>query len=334
MFGRLCCVLSLTGCLLLGAVALADEIVMDNGDRLTGRIVGLAGGKLAIKTSYSARPIEVDQTKVKSIKSDRPVELHLAGGQIIKGRLSTDEGGVVTAREGQGRGPVSVDWQKVKAINPPKSAWHGSVSIGASDQGGNTERGSASVAAEAQRRTERDRFGLRFLYNYAEEDGAMSARNVFGTLKYDWFFTKKLYGYISEELLSDEFRDLQLRAVTGAGLGWQLVDRTGLFFAAEAGAAHVNEDFELGEDESRVAARLAGSLKWTLFKRVTFSDELVYLPSMEDDQYQVRNEAALTTPLGAGWSLKFANVFEYDSDPPEGVFRTDRTWLLGLQYSF
>jgi putative salt-induced outer membrane protein YdiY len=227
-----------------------------------------------------------------------------------------------------------LDWAKVKAVNPPEVAWHGSVTVGAMDQGGNTERGSISVAAEAQRRTDRDRFNLRFLWNYAEEDGVMSARNVFGAAKYDWFFTPKIYGYVSEELLSDTFRDLELRAVSGVGVGWQVVERDDLSFSVEAGISHVNEDFEVGEDDSRVAARGAAGLKYKILGKVTVADQVVYLPSMEDSQYQVRNEASLSTALGAGWSLKLAHVFEYDSDPPPGVVSTDRTWILGLQFTF
>jgi putative salt-induced outer membrane protein YdiY len=319
---------------LAAGISRADEVVLKNGDRISGKIVRMTGGKLLVKTEYSEKPVEIDKTKVKSVRTDAPVELHLAGGEVIRGKLETDQGGVITAKPGEGRGAVAINWDKVEAVNPPKSLWHGSVTVAATDQHGNTDRAAVSAAAEALRRSERDRFGLRFLYNYAEEDDVMSARNVFGAAKYDWFFTEKVYGYLSEELLSDEFRDLQLRSVTGAGVGWQVVERSDLAFAAEAGAAYVNEDFELGQDESRVSARLACSLKWKILGRVTLADEFVYLPSMEDDQYQVRNEASLSTPLGAGWSLKFANVFEYDSEPPPLVHKTDVTWILGLQYTF
>ncbi len=327
-------VLTIASIALAVSAAFSDEIVMKNGDRLTGKVLRLASGKLAVKTAYSDKPIEVDATKIKSIKTDAPIEMHLVSGEVIKGKLQTDNGGVITAQPGDGRGLVAVDWAKVEKVNPPKSKWGGSVTIAGTDQGGNTERVSASVAADAGRRTERDRFRLRFLWNYAEEEDEMTTRNVFGAGKYDYFLTKQLYGYLSEELLSDEFRDLELRAVTGAGLGWQVVERGDLSFSAEAGVAHVSEDFDEGEDDSRVAARLAASLKWVILKKVTFSNEVVYLPSMEDSQYQLRNEAAITTPLGAGWSLKFANIFEYDNDPPLGIHSTDRTWLLGLQYKF
>lgn len=319
---------------LLALTATADEVVLRNGDKLTGKVLRLTGGKLLLKVDYSKKPIEIDKSKVKSIRTDEPVELRLADGQVIKGKLRTDEKGRLVAEPGAGRGAVNIEWSKVAAINPPKSLWHGSVTVGGADQGGNTDRASFSAAAEAVRRTGRDRFGLRFLFNYAEEDGGMTARNTFGASKYDYFFTKKIYGYLSVEMLSDEFRDLTLRTVTGAGLGWQVVEKPDLSFALEAGAAHINEDFEEAEDDSRVAARGSAILKWKIFGKVTFSDRLTILPSLEDDQYQLRNEAALTTALGAGWSLKISNVFEYDNQPPVGVKKTDRIWILGLQYTF
>ncbi len=326
------------GCVTLACVlalaAAADEVVLRNGDKLTGKVLRLTGGKLVLKVDYSKKPIEIDKSKVKSIRTDEPVELHLADGQVIKAKLRTDGQGRLVAEPGAGRGAVTVDWAKVTALNPPKSLWHGSVTVGGADQGGNTDRASFSAAAEAARRSERDRFSLRFLFNYAEEGGQITARNTFGAGKYDYFFAKKLYGYLSVEMLSDEFRDLELRTVTGAGLGWQAADRPDLSLGLEAGAAHINEDFEVGEDDGRAAGRAAAVLEWKPFGKVTLSDRFTILPSLEDDQYQLRNEAALSTPLGAGWSLKLSNVFEHDSQPPAGVRKTDRIWMLGLQYTF
>jgi putative salt-induced outer membrane protein YdiY len=235
---------------------------------------------------------------------------------------------------GEGRGPAEVPWEQVEALNPPGVAWHGTATLAFTGQGGNTDRAGLSAAFDARRRSERDRFTARALFNYAEEDGLMSARNVFGAAKYDYYFTARLYGYASEEMLSDSFRDLNLRAVSGGGAGWQAVEGPRLSLAAEAGVAHVNEDFREGEDQSRVAARLAALAKCTILGRITLTENLVYLPSMEGPEYQLRSELGVATELGAGWSLKFAHVLEYSSDPPDGVGETDRTLVLGMQYSF
>jgi putative salt-induced outer membrane protein YdiY len=320
--------------LCLGA-ARADEVVLVNGDRLTGEVLDAVGGKLRIKVDYAGAPLVLDMAKVRKITVTKPIEVRLKSGEVLKGQLqpAAAEGKVNVL--GEGRGPAEVPWDQITAFNPPKVAWHGTVTLAYTDQGGNTERMGLSAAAEAQRRSEKDNFTMRVLYNYADEEGVMSARNVFGAAKYDYYFTRYFYAYASEELLSDSFRDLNLRAVTGAGAGWQIVEKPRLSLAVEAGVAHVNDDFREGEDDSRVAARVAGLAKVGIFKWLTVTDNLVYLPSLEgDSQYQFRNEAGVTTPLGAGWSLKFAHIFEYNSDPPDGVSTSDRTLILGLQYSF
>lgn len=65
------------------------------------------------------------------------------------------------------------------------------------------------------------------------------------------------------------------------------------------------------------------------------TDRPTYYPSLEKlSTYTLRNEAGLTTPLGVRWALKLANIFQYNSEPSDGVGSTDSQWILGLQYSF
>ena len=45
--------------LLLGGAALGDEIKLKNGDRITGTVTGLAGGKLAVDTPH-AGAVKID----------------------------------------------------------------------------------------------------------------------------------------------------------------------------------------------------------------------------------------------------------------------------------
>jgi len=318
----------------LGA-ARADEVILVNGDKISGEVLDALGGKLRIKVDYAGAPLAVDMAKVRKITVTKPIEIRLKSGEVLKGQIQPAAAEGKISVLGEGRGPAEVPWDQVTAFNPPKVAWHGTITLAYTDQGGNTERMGLSASAEAQRRSEHDNFTMRVLYNYAEEEGWMTARNVFGAAKYDYYFTKYFYAYASEELYSDSFRDLNLRSVTGAGAGWQIVEKPRLALAVEAGAAHINEDFREGDDDSRVTARLAALAKVGIYKWLTITDNMVYLPSLEgDSQYQFRNEAGVTTPLGAGWSLKVAHIFEYSSDPPDGVGTSDRTLLVGLQYSF
>jgi putative salt-induced outer membrane protein YdiY len=317
--------------------AFADEIILVNGDRLTGTITVVDKDILTLETEYSG-PIKINRSKIISIATDKPQEVHLTDGEVLRGRLVTTEEGRVLIERGDGRESTTIEWDKVLTMNPPPpepSRWKGGITLGAGLQSGNTDRATAVLGADAIRKTAYDRFSLRFLHNYAEEDDEITARNTFGALKYDYFFTKVLYGYLGVELLNDKFKDLNLRTVIGPGVGYQVWDDPIKSLLFEAGLAYFSEDLKEGEDEQWITARLASNLSYRILDSVVFTDQLVVYPNLEDfGQYQLRNEAALTSALGSGWSFKLANILERDSDPPAGVKKHDLHWITGLQYAF
>ena len=332
-------VLAIIFCILWvrAGAGLADEVTLENGDKLTGTIVKVEGGKLALKTDYTG-PMEIPLEKIKSIVTDKPSEVHLITGEILKGKLKTTSDGKLAIDPGPPREPTVIDWKNIGAVNPPPvipPQWKGAVNLGGSIQTGNISRATASVGAAASRKTDKDRFGLRFLFNYAEEKSEVTTRNAYGGLKYDYFFTKKLFGYLSTELLTDEFKDLNLRAVAGPGIGYQIWDDKVKSLSVEAGVSYIWEDRKVGQDDNWATARISADFWYKFGKIVTFSDLLIIYPSLKTGgEYFLRNEAALTSPLGAGWALRLANIWDRDSDPAPGILKDDLTWILSLQYTF
>ena len=315
----------------------ADEIVLENGNILTGTIVKLEGGKLTLKTDYS-QPIEIQSNKIKKIESDQVVEIHLSSGEVLKGKIKTVEAGRMAVEEKPGQAPVQIEWQKVASLNvlpPPPPKWKGSLTVGGSQQTGNTDTKAASVAAEAIRRTEQNRFTFRFLWNYAQDQNDITARNTYGLLKYDYFFSKRFYAYLAAEGYNDKFKNWRFRYVVGPGVGYQIWDDPVKSLAVEGGVAYSYEDRYEGENESYPAGRLGADFKYTLAKFITFADLFVLYPNLDYlGRYKLRNDASLLSPLGAGWALKFSNIYERDSDPAPGFLKDDLTFILGLQYSF
>jgi hypothetical protein len=255
----------------------ADRVVLHNGDTLTGTVVKLQAGKLTLKTDY-AGSVEIQAAKVKSIVTDQPVEVHTTSGEILKGTLKVAESGNLVVEPSPDREATGVDWQKVAAINPPppQGVWTGNVTVGGNLQSGNTDRRALSFAAGAERKTDRDRFSMGFLFNYGEEEGQLTTRNTYGSAKYDYFFTKKLYGYLGLELLNDKFQDIELRTIVGPGMGYQIWDDPVKSLAFEAGASYFSDNMRHGEDTDYVAARLGLNFRYTFWKYIVFNDRLVY----------------------------------------------------------
>lgn len=317
-----------------GDRAFADQVVLTNGDHLSGTVLRLEGGKATFKTEY-AGSVEIKQESIQTIETSHPVTVRLKSGDTFQGTLSTPRPGWVTVAGQPGREPVTFSWSEVASINPPPPAWHGTFTLGGGQQSGNTDRANISIEFQASRKTERNRFRLSFLYNYAEENGSVTTRNAYGSFQYNYFYTSALFGYLGVELLNDHFKNLNLRTVVGPGAGYQIWEKPQSALEVEGGLAYFNEDVRDGEDRHWITARLAADFRYLLWSTVVFSDNVTIYPSLQQTgKYQLRNVAALTTPLWSNWSLNLKNIFERDSNPEAGVKPDDVSWILGLQYSF
>jgi len=314
--------------------AYADEITLVNGNVLTGHVVKAEKGAITLTTDYS-EPVLVKTSAIKSITTDGPVEIHLTDGEVLKGKLGTTAAGEITVESSEGRKSSVISWDKLRSINPPPVKWSGNVSIGLNSQSGNTERTSISIGVEASRKTEIDRANFRFLYNYAEDSGKVSARNAFGTLSYDYLFSERFYGYMALEMLSDRFRDLSLRTTVGPGVGYQVWDYPGRSLSLELGAAYVNENHVVGTDDSWISARAAANFSWRVIDAITFKDYLeLYDRVDKSSKFTMRNEASVTTGLTTSWAMKVSNIIEYDGMPAPGIKKADVFWIVALQYGF
>ena len=323
---------------LMGAIPVwADEIVLENGNVLTGTIEKIDGGKLFLKTDYS-QPIEIQISKIKRVTTDKPVDLYLTSGELLKGKVQTAPDGKLTVEPAPGQAPATVDLQNVAGINAPPKAppkWRGNIALGGTQQTGNTERKAASVGAEALYKVESERFTARFLWNYAREKDNVTAQNTYGLLKYDHFFSKKFYGYLAGEGFNDRFKNWRFRYVVGPGAGYQIWDDDVKFFLVEGGVAYGYEDRYTGQNKDYLTARLATDIRYKFGKYLSVGDNLTIYPSLSyGGQYTLRNEAYILSPLGAGWSLKLSNIWDRNSDPSPGVLKDDLLWILALQYAF
>jgi len=317
----------------------ADVVIMNNGDRLTGQVVALKDGSLHVETAYADQELSLPWSEVASIETDQPVTVKFGSAEIIKGRLlpAEEPGQFMISGEMITGGKVNMG--NVQAINPPAEgavSLDGSITLGGNRQSGNTDRNALSAAVDTVIQSRKHRFTVGLVANYAEEDEAVTERNMFGRFKYDFFFTRQLYGYLNNEFLYDRFKDLSLRTVIGPGVGYQVWDDDVKALAFEAGLAYYNEDRDQGEDQAWVTARLAARFAYTFSTGIKFTENLTLYPSLENGgDYSLRNEAAVTSPIAFGWSLQLRSIIEHDSDPDlETIEKTDYSWILGLNYEF
>ena len=319
---------------MVSAPALADKIEFGDGNILQGTVSSFNDGTLTFSTDY-AKKIKIPFGIIKTISTDKAVALQLVNKSTLKGKLTTLENGQVAIILEPIGETVPVQWDQVKYINKPKGSWDGSFSAGGTVQTGNVERTSVSVGFDAGREWEHDRFQMRFLHNYAEDTGTVTARNTFGALKFDHFFTDAVFTALSLELLKDEFKDLNLRAIIGLGLGYRIWNDDIKTLEIEAGVTYFSEDLDVGMDDQFAAGRIGITYSYQVLENLLFTDHMLYYPSFEEPkEYRLRNEASLTSQLGSGWSVKLSHIFDQNSNPSPTVEDKDHQFIFALQYSF
>lgn len=136
--------------------AAADEVLFLNGDRLTGKIVQAAAGKLKIKTE-TAGEVLVDLAKVRTFSTDDPIVIRLGDTTVITSKATAGPDGTIAAVTVPGAAPHPVALKDVTQINPPPPKWTGTVSANGLVTTGNSRTTTIGIAADAVRRAERDR---------------------------------------------------------------------------------------------------------------------------------------------------------------------------------
>jgi putative salt-induced outer membrane protein YdiY len=315
-------------------VSAEDEVKLKNGDRLSGKVTGLAGGKLTIVTP-EAGPVKVDWLQVVSVKTDEPIKVKLTTGEIVEGKVVPGGDGRLKVETQGAAAAVEVDLAKVKAFNEPPAAWHGKLSAAARSTDGNTKEASVMVSGAATRETESDVLLAKVLFRYGTTDSVLTERNAYGIGKYQLKMSPTLYVYVSEELQGDTFKDLSIGTVTSVGAGVVILKEAAIDLSAEIGPAFVTNDFRVAPDESHAGIRASTYLRVALPLNFEFRDNFTIYTNFEDSQdFQLRNEATLGTALGGGWDLLGGVITEYDKTPTAGLGRRDDTYFIGLGYTF
>ena len=124
----------LTGCcgifllLFLPHIAVADEVRLNNGDRLTGEIISMEKNLLILRSEFIQEKLSIELKDIACIISERKLPAVFQNEELVIGTLSCPENGMI-AIESANLGklpPLSLD--RLQSINP--STYSGLFNLG------------------------------------------------------------------------------------------------------------------------------------------------------------------------------------------------------------
>jgi len=323
----------------LCSIACGDQIVFVNGDRLTGTIGQLVDGKLTFESEL-AGALAIDIANIATFSSDGPIDLHLKDGNILSKQVSASEPNHINVGPGQ---PIA--FGRIVSINPPPAAkpkWTGEISAGYTSTAGNTSTDAVNFSGSMKKRTEKDRNTVSADFARGRQGDPSTGKKTTTEdwwrtkAKYDYFFTKKMYGYLDGRYETDDIAQLDRRVIVGSGAGYQWIESDAMNFATEAGLAYKFEKYGNSTGSSdEISVQLGYNFDKKLGKGIGFIHDLTYYPSTEDfSDYFLTSTAEMRANLSETMFTNLKAVLNYDATPAQGKHKTDTKYIWGIGWKF
>lgn len=322
------------------ATAKADQIVLNNGDRITGQILNAQDGTLTILSPIAGKII-VDLKNVKTFSTDGPIKILLNDGNQINQTISEGPDGSFSTAPGGTLAVQPIPINKIDKINPLPVTWTGSLVVNGLYAQGNTESEQLGVTFDAMRRSDVDRItaGAGYLFGEQKINGVESTTEDDWYLRaaYNLFFTERLYGFVDGRVEKDRILNLDIRVTPSAGLGYQWVETPKFNLSTEAGIAYVYEDFTNEPTPNQnLSAKVAYHVDKTLFdSSLKLFQDVVYFPSIQNtSKYLLLTSSGLHVAMSKNMFSELKAEIDYDSNPAPGSRRTDERIILGVGWTF
>ena len=341
---------------LLSSLLHADQVVLKNGDRLTGAIEKSDDKSLVIKTEFAGE-VTLQWTAVQEIKSEQPLHVGLKDGKVLVGSIATSGTNMDVATKGGEKLEVPKDsivvmrsdaeqlaWEKLQHPGLLEG-WNGGVNLGFGLTGGNSETKNLALAFNGVRTGLHDKLTLYAASVYATNDLAPSATRVTantnkGGARYDRDITPRLFGFVNADFFTDALQDLNLRSVFGGGLGAHLIKGPNTTLDLLGGVAYTRENYTQVAPLPRLirsfaAAQLGDEFLHKLGKSTAITQRAYFFPDFNSaGEYRATFDLGAVTKFNKwlGWQSSFGDV--YVTNPPTGKKKNDVVFTTGLNVTF
>lgn len=240
---------------------LADTVWLKNGDRLTGKISLLDGGKLLIETEYGGS-IPLDWKKIATLESDQQLLIKQddVTGEVTKTLQAAGDGKVLMTNGGA---PREVELASITQIIHPKPliqdfTWKGNVDVALDYKRAETDTDDYDVSFDTRATHGLWRHNGQGSYNREYRNGVTVTDNWDAEYALDRFLDDHWFWQGRLNYKRDQIEDVRRQRTLGTGPGYQFWDNDlGAFSLA---SLFNRSDYEYADGEKDNFYMLA--LKW------------------------------------------------------------------------
>ncbi|GEM_PF-4041636 len=337
----------------------ADNIVLENGDKITGKIINLINEQLKIKTNY-AGILKIDATKILSINTTKPQQILWKDGSISNIALKPDNDGGIYLNKPLPKPfwETNLYWipkllnlntdnpkikdtpylpnaiSEIKAINADTSKWCGYLLAGGNYSSGNTNRRNFDFATEFKRDLKHASIAVKYRGEFAKEENQTTASNNFLFGKYEYNLNTKIFTFASEELSNDKFTSMKLKSISSGGSGFRFFNSKNFKLSSDIGLSYLHKNQKDFNNSKETTTRLGIDISFKLNQRISLADNFYSNRTTKTHKTFSRNEISLDTILIEDWILNITHIYDYESSTSESITKHDKRLIFGVKYSF
>ncbi len=230
----------------------ADSLELNNGDRLTGKIIEITNDQLSFCSDIIGT-ISIRRSDVKKIEREEPFEVSFMNGETVQGKIAITNGNLIVI---ENENKQSVSWEEVQKIIPisestpqdkiekeDKRKWSGSGKVLASLQKGTTDTTNFESGVTVLGKRMKDFINIELSGAYGEVESEINTRRYNGSFRYQYYPEKKWYIYTDAGAERDEGRKLGLRGQVGGGTGYEILSQPRQTWSIEGALMLTHEEW-------------------------------------------------------------------------------------------
>jgi putative salt-induced outer membrane protein YdiY len=328
---------------LFAAPVYADQIVLENGDQLSGKIVRMEADKLTLKPLWGEpnKEITVSWPAVSYIELTTPAHVVLRSG-AFDGTIKSDRSGSMqiasgAMQTGMLRRDDIVAINPVKPVDPAAFKYTGRLDAGLGFARGNTETNNYYFSGKLKAENTLHRTVIKGEVRH--ETGANSVvttdRSRLST-KYDRFLSTRRYLYAQGIVEQDKLASIDLRTTAGVGSGYQVYREENLNLGLESGLSHIRTQYHNAPTENKGALRLGVDYSqyfWSRGLKVENASE-IFIPVSSVQGLLLRSKTALLVPVGKNIATGLAFTADWDRNHAPDKKPLDTSLQATLGYGF
>lgn len=325
-----------------------DHVQTLDGATLTGTITSISETNIILSTSYAGN-LTIQRDKISGFDTEHTVFVRLKSGTTLEGQVKHNGNGQLvisgldatlttnTIAIAESWKPEDSDPEQVRSEQQRqalKRKWSYEAGLDIVGRQGNSDQFGASVLLGATLKSAQDTLKFYASLDKESQQGVDTANEIIFGSEYTAYFADPFGWYVRGEVEQDDFEDIELRTLFGAGLNYRVLNEQTHSLELRSGLGYRYESFTDGTNESSPTLDFGLVHAWQFVDWAKMTNQLTYAPAINDfGDYLFTHDSGVNIPIGFSqyWNLRFGLRNDYKSIPADDRKNLDTSYYSRLQ---